>query len=106
MLWGNMWNNVNHPEHYRAPGKKECIVEMLDIFGKEYVQHFCLLNMYKYRYRHTMKNGAEDLQKAEWYKAKFLELDGNLDEIAKVLKHTEGFPKMLEVPQTNPLAPA
>lgn len=58
---------VNHPSHYQAPGRKECIVEMLELFGKEKVITFCELNAYKYHYRHELKNGQEDLDKAEWY---------------------------------------
>lgn len=58
---------VNHPSHYNAPGRKECIVEMLELFGTEKVITFCELNAYKYHYRHEMKNGQEDLDKAQWY---------------------------------------
>ena len=58
---------VNHPAHYNAPGRKECIVEMIEKFGVEKVQAFCELNAYKYRYRHEMKGGQEDLEKAKWY---------------------------------------
>lgn len=75
-----MANNVNHPKHYNIPGRKECIEEMLDIFGVEKVMAFCELNAYKYKYRHEMKNGAEDLAKAEWYLNKLLELGGDKDE--------------------------
>lgn len=60
---------VNHPGHYNAPGRKECIVEMLEKFGTDKVIAFCELNAYKYRYRHEMKNGQEDLDKAAWYEA-------------------------------------
>ncbi len=67
-------DNVNHPAHYNAPGRKECIVEMLEKFGTEKVQIFCELNAYKYRYRHEMKNGQEDLDKADWYENKRNEL--------------------------------
>lgn len=59
--------NVNHPGHYNLPGRKECIVEMIEKFGVEKVQAFCELNAYKYRYRHEMKGGQEDLEKAKWY---------------------------------------
>ena len=68
---------VNHPAHYQMPGRKECIEEMLEKFGVEAVKHFCLLNAYKYNYRHEMKNGNEDLQKAEWYLKKYNELGGD-----------------------------
>lgn len=67
-------DNVNHPAHYNAPGRKECIVEMLEKFGSQKVQAFCELNAYKYKYRHEMKNGQEDLSKAAWYEAKQAEL--------------------------------
>ena len=62
-----MIENVNHPKHYNIPGRKECIVEMIEKFGTEAVEIFCILNAYKYRYRFEQKNGQEDLQKAEWY---------------------------------------
>lgn len=61
---------VNHPGHYNIPGRKECIEEMLDVYGPEKVKAFCELNAYKYRYRHTLKGGAEDLKKAAWYDRK------------------------------------
>lgn len=72
-----MKENVNHPAHYQKEGRKECIEEMLDKFGIEAVKHFCLLNAYKYEYRHEMKNGKEDLAKAEWYMRKYHELGGD-----------------------------
>lgn len=78
-------NNVNHPSHYRREGRKECIEEMLDIFGAEEVKSFCKLNCYKYRYRHELKNGQEDLEKANWYQNKYIELGGKLEE---VIHHT------------------
>lgn len=65
---------VNSPPHYRAEGRKECIEEMIELFGVDKVIAFCELNEYKYRYRHEMKNGEEDLQKAEWYRKKAREL--------------------------------
>lgn len=68
---------VNHPAHYNKPGRKECIVEMLDIFGIEAVQAFCELNAYKYVYRSELKNGQEDLDKAQWYLNKKSELAKN-----------------------------
>ena len=71
-----MTNNVNHPKHYNLPGRKECIEEMLDLFGVEAVKIFCKLNAYKYQYRHEMKGGAEDLAKADWYLNKVSELEG------------------------------
>jgi ABC-type oligopeptide transport system ATPase subunit len=70
--------NVNHPAHYQKEGRKECIEEMLEKFGVEAVKHFCLLNAYKYEYRHELKGGNEDIEKARWYMNKFHELGGDV----------------------------
>lgn len=59
---------VNHPKHYtNHPSKIECI---------EITRHmgFNLGNAVKYIWRADLKNGLEDLKKAQWYIA---------DEIAK-----------------------
>ena len=65
---------VNHPNHYQ--GKNECIDVMIAMFGVEAVKHFCMCNAYKYRFRSNMKNGEEDIKKAEWYEDKLIELGG------------------------------
>lgn len=65
-------DNVNHPKHYQ--GKNECIDVMVAMFGVEAVKHFCMCNAYKYRFRSNMKNGDEDIKKAEWYEDKLIEL--------------------------------
>ena len=65
---------VNHPKHYNL-GKHECIDEMIAMFGVEQVKAFCRCNAYKYRYRASAKNGQEDLDKAEWYIDKLMELE-------------------------------
>ena len=72
-------SKVNHPKHYNREGGMECIEEMLLIFGREAVKHFCLCNAWKYRYRASDKNGAEDLNKSDWYLAKYKELLGGDD---------------------------
>lgn len=70
-------NNVDHPAHYQ--GKHECIDEMIALFGVEAVKHFCMCNVYKYRFRAANKNGQEDLDKADWYMDKLMELEkGNV----------------------------
>lgn len=66
-------NNVNHPSHYNQGGM-ECIDEMVLLFGRDVTMHFCLCNAWKYRYRANAKNGQEDLDKANWYIAKYKEL--------------------------------
>ena len=67
-------DNVNHPQHYQ--GKNECIDVMVAMFGVDAVKHFCMCNAYKYRFRAQAKNGAEDIEKAEWYESKLIELGG------------------------------
>ena len=64
---------INHPSHY-THGGMECIDEMLIIFGKEAVMNFCLLNAWKYRKRALYKNGEQDMEKSDWYIAKYKEL--------------------------------
>lgn len=68
---------VNHPPHYCREGGMESIDEMVLIFGKEAVMHFCLCNAWKYRYRASSKNGEEDLKKSDWYINKYKELIEN-----------------------------
>lgn len=81
-LWepgnGAIGEAVNHPHHY-THGKYECIDVMVDTFGKEAVQHFCVLNAFKYVWRSEHKNGLEDIKKAWWYLDKYLQLEGKKD---------------------------
>ena len=70
--------NVNHPFHYQ--GKYECIDEMVALFGVDAVRHFCMCNVYKYRFRASRKNGPEDIEKAEWYMGKLMELNQEVKE--------------------------
>lgn len=64
---------IDHPSHYQ--GNVECIDEMEHVFGIEAVKAFCKLNVWKYRYRAESKNGKEDLEKADWYMNKLIELN-------------------------------
>ena len=65
---------VNHPSHYET-GKFECIEVMLETQGIDATQNFCILNAFKYIYRHSNKNGFEDIKKAHWYLTKAIELE-------------------------------
>lgn len=65
-----MTEYVNHPEHYRKEGRKECIVEMQYRFGSYVTIIFDLTNAYKYLYRAGMKENnsvEQDIAKARWY---------------------------------------
>lgn len=70
---------VNHPQHYNH-GKYECIDVMVDVFGKEDVQRFCVLNAFKYAWRAKHKNGLEDIKKAWFYLDYFIKLEGEAHE--------------------------
>ena len=70
---------VNHPAHYEGQTSMECIEAMQISFGKKAVIDFCMCNAFKYLWRHTHKNGVEDLRKAQWYLNRADELIG-LDE--------------------------
>ena len=62
--------HVNHPSHYCAEGRKECIVEMVEKYGFMATAHFALLSAYKYLYRAGDKDGnpkEQDEKKAEFY---------------------------------------
>ena len=69
------YDNVDHPKHYCREGGMESIEEMVLVFGREAVMHFCLCNVWKYRYRAADKNGEEDLKKSDWYMRKYRELE-------------------------------
>lgn len=71
---------VNQPPHYKHG--MECIDEMIQLFGREATMNFCLLNAWKYRKRAIHKNGQEDMDKSDWYIAKYVELkkEGVMDE--------------------------
>ena len=66
---------VNEPPHYKVHAK-ECIDEMLALFGPRDVFAYCMLNAWKYRYRANAKGNAEqDNAKADWYIAKANEIN-------------------------------
>ena len=67
---------VNHPSHYNLPDRKECIDEMIDIYGLKDVAKWCEITAYKYKYRAGHKGSVvEDISKATWYTVKARELN-------------------------------
>lgn len=59
-----------NPSHYRLEGKKECIEEIVELFGIQTACYFCVGNAYKYIYRAGNKNGnsyEQDMNKCKWY---------------------------------------
>ena len=62
-----MQDKVNHPSHY-TNGNIECIdaIEAATI-GLKGIEAVCTANVLKYMWRWKLKNGTEDLLKAQWY---------------------------------------
>lgn len=71
-------DNVNHPSHYTS-GAHECIDVMEAMFGTEAVINFCRCNIFKYRFRSNLKNGEEDIKKAEWYETRLMMLEEKVE---------------------------
>lgn len=71
-------DTINHPTHYQSylkGGKDmECIDAMEAAFGERAIADFCICNAFKYLWRHSSKNGMEDISKAIWYLNKYKEL--------------------------------
>lgn len=69
---------VNHPSHYNLPDRKECIDEMIDIYGLKDVAKWCEITAYrcKYRARHasSLTNFVQGMHEAAWYTDKAREL--------------------------------
>ena len=77
-----MGDVVNNPKHYTY-GKYECI-DILEEVLKDTsgIKAFCLGNCIKYLWRHSHKNGVEDLRKAKWYLEKLISnIDTEISEI-------------------------
>ena len=62
---GGSASAVEHPAHYTA-GDIECIDAIRAALGDGFAD-YCLGNVIKYVWRHRMKGGAEDLEKARVY---------------------------------------
>lgn len=62
---------VNHPQHYQAGGL-ECINVMEKVFGREAVESWIKLTIFKYAWRTDKKDGAQDIDKIRWYSEKLV----------------------------------
>lgn len=61
-----MTDNVLQPKHYMQ-GSHECIDEIKAMLTPDEFRGFLKGNVIKYRYRANLKNGKEDLEKADNY---------------------------------------
>lgn len=60
-------DNVNSPSHYTQAGI-ECIDAITAaVSGKTGIEAVCVANVIKYLWRYELKNGVEDVKKAQWY---------------------------------------
>lgn len=92
---------INHPSHYTDDNGMECIDEMMLVFGKEAVAHFCLCNVWKYRHRAVYKNGVEDKLKSDWYMAKYEELKEQIKKESTSYATTITWPNQTDIALLN-----
>lgn len=60
-------DNVNQPDHY-TQGCGECIDAITAAtVNKTGIEAVCVANVIKYLWRYELKNGLEDVRKAQWY---------------------------------------
>lgn len=64
---------VNHPNHYQAGGL-ECIDVMEQLYGREAVESWIKLTIFKYAWRADKKDGAQDVDKIRWYSDKLVQM--------------------------------
>jgi len=64
---------VNSPPHYNK-GDIECIDAIEAMLTQEEFIGYLRGNSLKYRWRFRYKNGIQDLEKAEWYEKKLMEI--------------------------------
>jgi len=66
-----MSDPVNHPEHYTS-GNIECLDAIKAALGDNY-KYYVQGNLIKYIWRFPLKNGVQDLRKAQFYLNDLLE---------------------------------
>lgn len=67
-----MTDNVNNPVHYNT-GSIEAIEAILAATNEQ-SEGYLQGNIMKYIWRYRYKNGLEDLQKAQWYLNKLIDV--------------------------------
>ena len=60
-----MSDPVNHPDHYTS-GSVECLDAIKAALGENY-KYYVQGNLIKYIWRFPLKNGKQDLEKAQFY---------------------------------------
>lgn len=78
-------DNVNQPDHY-TQGGVECIDAITAAtINKTGIEAVCVANVIKYLWRYELKNGVEDVKKAQWYLNRLVAVMGK-----PVLSQTNG----------------
>ena len=63
---------VNNPPHYNKYGV-ECIEAISSATGEGY-EYYLQGNIIKYLWRYRYRNGVQDLEKAQWYLSRLIEV--------------------------------
>ena len=76
---------VNNPPHYNKYGV-ECIEAIQSATGEGY-EYYLQGNIIKYLCRYRYKNGVQDLEKAQWYLTRLIEIKkkGSEDSLGDIL---------------------
>ena len=83
---------VNSPPHYNKYGV-ECIEAIQSATGEGY-EYYLQGNIIKYLWRYRYKDGVQDLEKAQWYLSRLIEIknkaDGQLPLFEGVSDYSDG----------------
>ena len=79
---------VNNPPHYNKYGV-ECIEAIQSATGEGY-EYYLHGNIIKYLWRYRYKNGVQDLEKAQWYLSRLIEIKNQQDKDEGKLDLLEG----------------
>jgi hypothetical protein len=60
-------DNVNQPDHYNQGGVEAIDAITAATVNKTGIEAVCVANVIKYLWRYELKNGLEDVKKAQWY---------------------------------------
>ena len=69
---------VNNPPHQNKYGV-ECIEAISSATGEGY-EYYLQGNIIKYLWRYRYKNGVQDLEKAQWYLTRLIEIKKKADD--------------------------
>ena len=83
---------VNNPPHYNKYGV-ECIEAIQSATGEGY-EYYLQGNIIKYLWRYRYKNGVQDLEKAQWYLSRLIEIKNQQDKDEGKLDLLEGLSEL------------